>query len=268
MLARQTVRKIRGERSAVMPGKVKIFTNRELGKALRQVRGRRLVNTEATLLECLARTKERETLALEKASLHERQRAMTHLLLGAIEDSRGDHRAALAHFQSALEIDPHDSEALEYVGLQLLKLGDSGQAAAEFEKLTDIADKRGDKLLQAHAYRDWGLACEAPPNASDYNANSAYRKAVQIFPQNGPPLDIAYIHELRALAYLRMRNKQQAHQSLTSALTRYSLLELARTRDSKEAAKGVLRMHEALSELEKLQNGVPPPGTPVPDQLN
>ncbi len=253
VLARTTVRKFRGERSAVMPNRLKIFTNRELGRALRLVRGRRLTGAETALIDCLSRTKEREQLAREKTCLHEKQRAMAHLLLGSIEDSRGDHRAALANFQSALEIDPHDVEAMEYVGLQLLKLGDPKQAAAQFLKLADVAEKRGDKLLFAHAYRNLGLACEAQD--SDHNANIAYVKAINAFPQNGPPLDIAYIHELRGRANLRLERAGPAQQSLTSALTRYSQLEIARIKDSKEAEKGVQRIHEALAELEKLQNG-------------
>ncbi|MGD9671553.1 MAG: hypothetical protein AB7U75_21310 [Hyphomicrobiaceae bacterium] len=268
VLARKTVRDFRDKRSAVKHARLKIFTNYELRKALRQVRGAKIGGAEAMLLDSLSRTKEREDLARQKAALHQSQRAMAHLLLGAIEDSRSDHRAALAHFQAALEIDEYDVEALEYLGLQLLKLGDSAQALDEFEKLAEIAKKRGNQLLLAHAYRNCGLAYDAPPNSSPFNANIAYKNAIEAFPSDGPPLDIGYIHELRGRVNIKLKNSGQAHRSLMSALTRYSQIELTRNRDSREAAEGVRRIHAFLADLDQLQNGtttVVDDGDPQPE---
>lgn len=266
VLARQIVKDIRHKRSTVKYGRLKIFSNHELRKALKQVRNRHFASAEVMLTDTVARTKERESLAREKASLHEKQRAMAHLLLGAIADSRNDHRTALEHFEAALEIDRHDVEALEYLGLQFMKLGNSSQALAEFERLAIIAEKRGDRLLLAHAHRNRGLAFEAPPNPSPHNANIAYIDAIQAFPQNGPPLDIAYIHELRGLANIKLKNRARAHHSLMSALTRYSQLERAGNSDARDASEGVRRVHAALAELERLQNGGQPQteGVPVP----
>ena len=137
--AREAVKKVRGERSAVKHAQTKIFSNYELRTALQHVRKRRFANAENILNEALLRTKEREDIALEKTGLHKKQRAIAHLLLGAIADSKNDHQAALTHFQTALDIDNNDVEALEYVGLQLLKMGNAAQGLAEFIKLSDPA---------------------------------------------------------------------------------------------------------------------------------
>ena len=63
--------------------------------------------------------------------LHTTQTATSHLFLGAIAATKLEHGAALKHFQDALEIDPHDLEAMEYAGQQLLKLGHP-EAALEY----------------------------------------------------------------------------------------------------------------------------------------
>ena len=255
VLARDAIKAIRGERSAVKHERPKLFSNHELRKALKHVRKRRFASAETILNDAITRTKEREDLARRKTALHEKQRAMAHLLLGAMADARNDHRAALVHFQTALQIDNHDVEALEYVGLQLLKLGDTAQALAEFEKLAEIAEGRGDALLLAHAYRNCGLAHEAQPQPGYYKANIAYRDAIYAFPQGGPPLDIAYMYELRGGVNIKLGNRGLANQSLMLALTRYSPLATGRTRDSKEAAEGLQRIHAAQAQLQSIQNG-------------
>lgn len=252
-LSRHAIRKIRGERSAVKHERPKLFSNHELRKAFKHVRKRRFGSAETILQDALARTKERENIARQKTELHAKQRAMAHLLLGAIADSKNDHPTALANFQAALEIDNHDMEALEYVGLQLLKLGNTGQALAEFEKLAEIAETRGDKLLEAHAYRNCGLALER--QSSFYKANIAYRDAITAFPQSGPPLDIAYIHELRGRVNMKLDNRPLANQSLMLALTRYSPLSTGTGKEAREALEAVKRINDAQAELQLMQNG-------------
>ena len=49
-----------------------------------------LTSAEQLLNDALLRTKERDDIAQDKAGLHKKQRAMAHLLLGAIADSRND----------------------------------------------------------------------------------------------------------------------------------------------------------------------------------
>lgn len=224
--ARKSVAAIRENRSALKQDAPVIFSNRELSAALKEVRKRRFTTAEKLLTDALGRTQERESLAQEKAALHGKQRAMAHLLLGAIADSQNRNDEALAQFQAALQLDEHDSEALEYSALQLLKLGNPSQAFTEFERLAQIAANSGNPLLQARALRGCGRAHESMPTPSNANANVAYRDAIAAFPNNGPPLDIAYIHELRGLANMKIRNnKNQAFKSLMEALTRYSKLE-------------------------------------------
>jgi tetratricopeptide (TPR) repeat protein len=262
VIAREAVKKVRGERSAVRHAHPKIFSNHELRKALKHVRKRQLTSAEQLLNDALLRTKEREDIAQDKAALHKKQRAMAHLLLGAIADSKNDHQTALTHFQAAHDIDSNDVEALEYAGLQLLKMGNAAQALIEFAKLKDIAIARGDAPLTAHAYRNCGLAHEALAVPSAFNANVAYKDAIEAFPANGPVMEIAYIHELRGNANLKLRYWPLANTSFMQALQRYSQVQLAGNGDKDEAEKGANRIQEALMTLKNLQNaaGLPPSG--------
>jgi tetratricopeptide (TPR) repeat protein len=269
-VARLEVKRMRGERSAVRHARPKLFSNHELRQALRHVRTRRFTSAETLLNDALLRTKEREDLAFGQTELHKKQRAMAHLLLGAIADAKNDHQSALTHFQTAYDIDGNDVEALEYVGMQLMKMGNAAQALLEFVKLKDIAVARGDALLTAHAYRNCGLAHEALAVPSTFNANFAYKDAIEAFPANGPVMEIAYIHELRGNANIKLRYWPLANTSLMQALQRYSQVHLAGNGEKDEAAAGAKRIQEALVTLKNLQNAtaltplVPNGGTTAP----
>ncbi len=257
--ARQVVRDFRNQRSAVSPTATKLFTSPELGKALKHLRKRRWAKAKTILDNTVEKTRSREKIARKKASLHEKQTAMAYLLLGAIADSDGDHQSALAHFYSALEIDPQDAEALEYLGLQLMKLGEPRQAIEQFERLASIAENRKDGLLHSHALRNQGLAYEKfLPEPKFWNANIAYRDAIDVFPEDGSRYDLAYIHELRGLANMQLRNNSPlAHRSLMNALAIYSRLEHSNSPDSANATKGAKRIHDLMKDLENIQNGGP-----------
>ena len=87
-------------------------------------------------------------LAKHTAEIHARQKAMAHLLLGAIADSRRQHAKALPQFEAALALDGNDSDALEYAGLQLLKMGKSArQLLTNFPLLAVFlpADRRSNR---------------------------------------------------------------------------------------------------------------------------
>lgn len=271
--ARASARELRSSQSAARSAAPQIFTNSELKEALKQFHRGRFKKAEGHLLESLARTEAREAMAQEKVSLHGRQRATANLLLGAIADHNRDHQKALAHFQAALAFDDRDLEALEYVALQNLKLGNSVQALSQFTSLASSANSAGMKLLEARALLNCGKAHESLPTPSYFNANIAYRDALTAFPQGSPALDVAYVHELRGRANMKLRNRNQANASLMDALTRYSRLEHTGGVSAKEAKEGVQRIHQALAELQaiaigpQLGNGatiVAPPGSTMP----
>lgn len=90
------------------------------------------------------------------------------------------------------------------------------------------------------------------PKPSPFNANAAYLKAITVFPHDGPPLDLAYLHELRGIANLQLpNNRTQASKSLTDALVRYTRLEHSGGADAKDVGEGVKRINAALSKLQQ-----------------
>lgn len=250
-IARKAVADLHSHRIARKRDEPVLFSNRELNLALKQLKKRRFSAAETLLTEALKRTQEREEKAQEKASLHGRQKAIAHLLLGTIADNGHKNDEALAHFKAALEIDETDVQALEYSAVQLLKLGHAEQAREEFEKLVTLAQSSGDALVEANALRGIGKTWEHPaPRPSPSNANSAYKEAIAVFPDDGPILDLAYIHELRGLANLQLpNNRPQTSRSLTDALVRYTRLEHGSGRDAKEGAEGVKRINAAFERL-------------------
>lgn len=265
VLARKEVAALQKKRTGGKRDRPELFSNRELNLALKQVRKRKFRAAQTLLTEALIRTQEREDKAKSKASLHLKQKAMAHLLLGAIADNEHRNDDALAHFKTALEIDDTDVEALEYTAVQLLKLGYADQARAEFDKLAALAESSGDRILQASAWRGVGKSWEPPAaKPSAFNANAAYKKAIAAFPNDGPPLEIAYIHEFRGMANLQLSNKGQASDSLTEALVKYTKAEQAKGADASEAKEGVTRVSKALDKLQQANAAaISPPATPA-----
>jgi tetratricopeptide (TPR) repeat protein len=257
-LARAKVAELHGQQSARKQDHPVLFSNRELNLALKQVKKRKFTEAQTLLTEALERTKVRADRAAEKAGLHVRQKAMAHLLLGTIADSQHRNDEALAQFKAALDIDTTDVQALEYAAVQLLKLGHPELARDEFDKLAQLAQQASDGLLEARALRGIGKTWEPPvPRPSPSNANSAYLRAINVFPNDGPPLDIAYLHELRGMANLQLpNNRGQASKSLTEALVRYTRLQHASGREAKEGGEGVKRVNIALAQLQQPPGGV------------
>ncbi|WP_072390823.1 hypothetical protein [Hyphomicrobium sp. CS1BSMeth3] len=253
--AREAIRAIRDKRNTPVSGRPKIFTNGELVTVLKLIGGQRYGAAKDALHETLARTHERAELARRKEDLHSHQRAMAHLLLGAIADAENDHQTALIHFQSALDIDEDDVEALEYVGLQFLKLGNARQALVVFSQLEAKARARGTHLLVAQALRNCGLAYEALPNPQYQNANNCYKAAIDEFPKSGAALELAHLHELRGFVNVKRSRPRRAYDSLTHALTTYSALEHQGGEHSVKAREGVARVLPAVQELQLLLNG-------------
>jgi tetratricopeptide (TPR) repeat protein len=251
--ARRALQVAHKQIAVAQPDPSSLFTRRELKVVLRPLGARFYSSSKSALNDALARTDEREQLARKKSGLHLKQKAMDHLLLGAVASAERDHQKALVHFQSALDIDEHDVEALEYLGFQHLRLGDGNQALSLFSKLESIARARGDALLVSRALRNCGLAYQRLPTPSHSNANISFRDAINEFPSDGPAYDLAHIHELRGQANVLQKRPRLAQTCLTRALTGYSALEHGNNGDIAGARAGVKRVIAALEALKQIQ---------------
>jgi len=254
--SRETVRAIREGHSVAASARPKLFSNGELQSALKLIGKRRFSAAKASLVDTLSQTRQRSELADRKSALHSRQRAVTHLLLGALADAESDHQTAMIHFQSALEIDEEDAEALEYIGFQYLRLGNAPQALAAFQGLEELAASKGEALLKAKAAYFCGMAIESLPNPQLLNANQAYARAIASFPQNGPQLELARIHESRGLVAARLGFHVLANAQLMHALARYAEHERIHSRGKKpKEPTGTERVIEALHRLQQSNAG-------------
>lgn len=234
----------------------RILTNSELRSALRHLSFKRPDAAKFQLEEAITLANNRESLARDKADLHKKQAALAHLLLGALADEKENHTASLSHFRAALEFDENDLDALEYCGMQLLKLGDAALARGYFDKLAEEAGKVNEPLIESRAYFHRGLTYEVEPQSSPTNANSAYIRAIEAYPEHGPVLDIARVHEARGLANLKLGNVDQAEKSLMLALARYSQINSKNvSKKTSVDSEGLTRIHKFLGELNDLKNG-------------
>jgi tetratricopeptide (TPR) repeat protein len=217
------------------------FGKRSLRRALRRMGWGWRWQAEKNVAAAATRGERQVDLARRLTSIHEKERALAHLLLGAIADARSDHQAAFTEFEKVLQLDEGDMEALEYAGLQLLKLGNALGAADHFARLETKALERGDRLLLARAYRQHALACEHCN--SHAQANSLLLSALAAYPSNTDPLELAYTHEQHGRAR-RKAGFANANQSLQEAMLLFS--GIGRTG---EARDGVARINRAIRQL-------------------
>lgn len=146
------------------------FPKRPLKRALRRM-GWGTFRVEANVAAAAARCEQQVTLAKQQMSIHENEQALSYLLLGAIADAQGDHAASFAEFENALKLNKEDVEALEYAGLQLLKLGNPIGVSEYFGKLAAIAELRGDQSLAGRALQQQALAFEQRANFVQANTS-------------------------------------------------------------------------------------------------
>jgi len=243
--ARQSLQIAQKRRSFGQDGPTALPTRRDLKVALEPLGTSLLFSSKRALNSALKRTTDREDLANKKRDLHAKQKAMVHLLLGAVASSQNDHDGARRNFNAALLIDDHDVEAIEYLGFEYLRTDDGDQALVQFEKLEKIARARGDALLVSKALRNCGLAQLKPPNLSHHNANLAYLNAIREFPSTGPALELALIHELRGMTNLRPSRMKLATKCFEQAQLGYSALRRGWNRDAAAARSGLKRIKAA-----------------------
>lgn len=232
--------------------KHKIFSNKKLTSALRAMRWGSRKKARHRLEKGIVLSRLKRRLASRRVENHNKQIVLNNLLQGALLDADGDHRAALACFEAVLQQDPKDSEALQYAGLQYLRLGQTHRALDLFNELLDLARAQGDKLLEFQSNRNIGICYETDQLSQPGNANIAFRNAIEVFPTEGRRIDLADVHEKRAIANTRIQgNHRQASRSATDALTVYSSVQRAGGVDASEAERGVDRIHLFLSNLDE-----------------
>lgn len=238
--ARQTLGTLVQRPNPSQNPELSVFPRRALKRSLRRM-GWGMLGTEDNVAAAATRCEQQATLARRQTIIHEKEQALSYLLLGAIADAQSDHAGAFAEFEKALRLDEEDVEALEYAGLQLLKLGNPIGASEYFGKLAAIAASRGDQSLAARAYQQQALAYEQRTNL--VQANSLLVSAISAFPMNADPLELAFAHEQHG----RVRKKARynnANQSLQRALVLFSGLNT-----TMEGRKGVERINQAIKEL-------------------
>ncbi len=225
----------------------KIYSNRELNSALRAMKFGSLGRAKKKLHRSIRLSRLKRRLAEGRSKKHAQQIVLANLLQGALLDAEGDHAGALASFESVLKINPNDAEAIQYAGLQYLRLGQPVRALDLFSELLRLAKSTENSLLEFHAYRNLGICYEAPQLKQPGNSNSAFIKAIRAFPNTGRQIDLADVHEKRALANFKIKgNLKQAGNSATDALTVYSSVQRSGGEDAKEANQGLDRIHKLL----------------------
>ena len=113
---------------------------------------------------------------------------LTHVALGRIHDQRGKHDLAIAEFQRALALDPHDSEALSGLANSYKRAGDNAEAEKAY--LQVVALRPNDWS----GYNDLGILYESIGRVED--AIAQYKRAIELTPDNAWPyvnLGIAYM---------------------------------------------------------------------------
>jgi tetratricopeptide (TPR) repeat protein len=236
---------------------IKIFSNRELDSAFRRLRKEpRLfkrkfwTRAQRELVHVADITKEKAQLARSLERVHQKQNAAAHLLLGAMADARSDHATAWDHFEAALKIDNNDTEALEYAGIQLLKLGNAERALEYFTRLLVLAVTSSDKMLTVRTLRNQANAYERQPRPQLNQARDALRKATAALPENADPVEAAATFEFLGNVRRRLNVRKRARDSFTEALRRYA------TQKTPEAHEGVERMNTAIEEINRELEGI------------
>lgn len=249
--ARRALQFAQKRRAIAQNGPTALPTRRELRVALEPLGTSVFISSKRALNAALKRVSDREELAKKQSKLHSKQKAMVHLLLGAVASSEGNHENALANFKAAIELDSQDLEAIEYLGFEYLRSNNGAQALVQFEKLEAMARSRGDALLVSKALRNFGLA--QLRLSSNHNANLAFLSAIREFPNTGPAFELALIHELRGVANLRPTRTSLAGKCLEQALIGYSALKHGWSSDAAAARAGLKRVHEALEALKQIK---------------
>lgn len=167
-------------------------------------------------------------LAQKQLEEFKSRQALAHLLLGAKEASRNlqdpegrraSREAALEHFNSAIEINSGDVDAIEYAGMMLLELANPAGALSRFNELIALRQADGGVSL-ARAYRLQATAFETLPSPANANANAALGNALAVLPPS-EALERALTFEHRGNVRVKLGFLPAANTCFQNALTIY-----------------------------------------------
>lgn len=241
------VRRPEAERFAYEP----IYSNPELAEALRQIGLGSPKKAQRLLERASKKVKERLEVTENNLKVQMEQLATAHLALGSIAASRSEHALALSEFQKAEKLYRDDPEFLEHVGLQLVKVGNAGEALRYFERMREKAKEIGDQRTIAWSYRHEAYAYWNLPKRGTLRARRALRKALDEFPNSAPPFEIATTWELLGKLQRERGFHQAAIKSYTHALVIYSGQQR-----HEEGRKALMRVESIIQDINKeLANG-------------
>src|SRR5262249_19153645 len=192
--------------------------------------------------------------------------AQAYLLKGAIAaarapeaggvEARNDYNVeALQYFQKAFDLsDEKDTEALEYIGHQQVRLGNYGVALQTFERLEEMYTRTGTPLDRARALKFQAQVCEFRQPPRPHPANSILGAALTVLPADAPDVEKAEIHEIRGRVHVKCGHLPAAKRSYEQSHFWYQRI-INQKRSEKEevsaAHAGLLRVREAIHDIQE-----------------
>jgi tetratricopeptide (TPR) repeat protein len=253
-------------KALLRPGPVRefespIFTDETLDPVLRNMKWGNRPGADTSLADELRNLEKQLRLWDGQKKEYELRKAQVCLLKGAIaaaraaktsgDDARKANVEALEHFQEAFNLsDKKDPEALEYVGHQLVRLGDYNAALGSFQDLAKMEPTEGSSLLRARALKFQAEVHECRPQPNLKGATSALIEAVRVLPTDAPQIEKAEIHEMHGRIREKAEAFDRATQSYTAAELWYQRIVDKKNSDDVPVAKeGLKRVRDALQRI-------------------
>jgi tetratricopeptide (TPR) repeat protein len=245
-----------------------VFANKFLNNALSQMRWGKKDRAESSLVDALQLIDEQVETAQQWQAAQKRQKAAAHLLLGALADSKGNYEKALAHFQSALDLNSEDLDAREYAGLQMLRTANAQQALEYFKELEAKARTIQNEPLIARSLKLQAEAYCELPTPRYANANQLLLQVVNGFLNTVSPFERALIHNQHGDVRRKLGFQNAALTSYQAAKNVLAVLKEQRMPDAKDARVAFETVSAKIVELNRnLQgefDGLPPVSTDTP----
>ena len=247
-----------------------IFTSKTLKPALKRFNWIKRRSLDGSLEKKLADLSEQLELSNKRQDGYKRHMAQAYLLKGAIAAARAPEAAveggvearndynveALQYFQKAFELsDEKDTEALEYVGHQQVRLGNYGVALQTFKRLEEMYTRTGTPLDQARALKFQAQVCEFRQPPRPHPANAILGAALTVLPADAPDLEKAEIHEMRGRVHVKCGHLPAAKRSYEEAHFWYQrIINQKRSENEEEvsaAQAGLPRVRTAVHEIQE-----------------
>ncbi len=229
------------------------FCSRRLGRTLKKMHWGYGIAGTNDLKGAVQVSANQAKLARLQAEEHQKRQALAHLLLGARAAARTStdpvvrqsaRATALVEFDSALKINPEDTEALEYAAMMLLELANPQGALDRLNDLIALRLKEGGHAL-ARAYQLQANAFERLPIAQNGNANAALSYALQCMPDDRV-IERAAAHEHQGVVRMKLRFYPAANRSFQDAMLGYQS-----RRSTPEGEAGLNRVMATIADLNR-----------------